>query len=308
MTGGFGNLTGDMVFWDPRKLKEIGWATAHCAAVRAWSPNSRFLLAAVLSPRVRVDNGFKLFTYAGELVGEREYGELLDAAWQPAPPGTYDAPPLSPRVYSRAQARAAAMAKGVNPGVAKGGPATKTAYVPPALRAKMAAQGASSSGSVSSAVREALRGNLQGAEKVQRATRTASELARQAEAGGPVGSGGGGPVGGGTAQLSKSEQREAKQIAALEKKRAAAAAREKREAAAAAKKAAEPAFEIEEFDAAAAMKKMKALERNLGKIEQLKEQLADGGQLSKKLQALVDSEAELRDELEKLNKQCEEAY
>jgi len=83
------NLQGDIDFWDPKRLKKIGTAKAHCAAYYEWSPDGSFLLTAVLSPRIRVDNGYKIWNYEGTLIYEEVIQELLQAAWRPALPGVF---------------------------------------------------------------------------------------------------------------------------------------------------------------------------------------------------------------------------
>jgi hypothetical protein len=44
----------------------IGKTKFYCGVSLNWSKDSKYLLGAVLSPRVRVDNEYKLFTYNGE--------------------------------------------------------------------------------------------------------------------------------------------------------------------------------------------------------------------------------------------------
>lgn len=48
---GFGNLAGDMDFWDTNKNKKIGSSNAHCAVTYGWSPDSRFFMTATCAPR-----------------------------------------------------------------------------------------------------------------------------------------------------------------------------------------------------------------------------------------------------------------
>ena len=57
---GFGNLAGEMDFYDMSKLKKIGSNTAHCSVSYGWSPDSRYFLTATLAPRMNVDNGYKV--------------------------------------------------------------------------------------------------------------------------------------------------------------------------------------------------------------------------------------------------------
>ncbi|PRP88612.1 putative eukaryotic translation initiation factor 2A [Planoprotostelium fungivorum] len=97
--GGFGNLQGHMDIWDHRKLAKVGSIDANCSAIQEWSPDSRFLVTAVVSPRVRVDNGFKVFRYDGTLVYEESSEELYQVAWRPVSASLYPDRPPSPRTY-----------------------------------------------------------------------------------------------------------------------------------------------------------------------------------------------------------------
>jgi translation initiation factor 2A len=60
---GFGNLVGDIDFYDTqaKKIKKMGSNNAHCSVAHAWSPDSRYFMTATLAPRMNVDNGFKIF-------------------------------------------------------------------------------------------------------------------------------------------------------------------------------------------------------------------------------------------------------
>jgi len=107
--GGFGNLTGQMDFWDVKNAKIVGSAVAHCAAVTEWAPDSRHFIAAVVSPRIRVDNGYKIFRYDGLCVYEAAIkDELYHVSWRPRPVAAYPDRPLSP---PKANAAAAPTAK-----------------------------------------------------------------------------------------------------------------------------------------------------------------------------------------------------
>lgn len=126
--GGFGNLTGQMDFWDVKNAKIVGSAVAHCAAVCEWAPDSRHFIAAVVSPRIRVDNGYKIFRHDGLLVYEAAIkDELYNVAWRPRPAGSYPERPLSPRAgvtAAAASAPAAATAAAASkPAAAPGAPA-----------------------------------------------------------------------------------------------------------------------------------------------------------------------------------------
>lgn len=142
---GFGNLPGDIVFFDKKAsgaCKQMG--AVRCEAVTlSWSPCGRYVLAATIAPRLRVDNRLNVFTYYGAAVSEKRFEVLLEASWVPAPAGTFLDRPQSPERIATASSPAggsgAAGGRGADKGLAKGpaivGPAKAAAYVPPALRA-----------------------------------------------------------------------------------------------------------------------------------------------------------------------------
>ena len=80
---GFGNLAGNLDIYDRRTLTKItsidAANTSHCE----WSPDGRFLLTATLSPRLRVDNGIKIWHCSGPLLHVQLTDELYQASWRP---------------------------------------------------------------------------------------------------------------------------------------------------------------------------------------------------------------------------------
>ncbi|KAJ7799425.1 eukaryotic translation initiation factor eIF2A-domain-containing protein [Mycena olivaceomarginata] len=50
-----------------------------------WSPDGRFLMTATLSPRLRVDNGIKIWHCSGALMHVQLVEELYQASWRPTP-------------------------------------------------------------------------------------------------------------------------------------------------------------------------------------------------------------------------------
>ncbi|OAV98889.1 hypothetical protein PTTG_09934 [Puccinia triticina 1-1 BBBD Race 1] len=83
LIAGFGNLAGTMEIWDRRTLEKVatieGSNTSHCE----WSPDGRFILCATLSPRLRVDNGVRIFHYRGQLIHVNPIEHLYAASWRP---------------------------------------------------------------------------------------------------------------------------------------------------------------------------------------------------------------------------------
>ncbi|KAJ3717541.1 eukaryotic translation initiation factor eIF2A-domain-containing protein [Lentinula raphanica] len=82
---GFGNLAGKTDVYDRRTLSKLCTIdapnTSHCE----WSPDGRFLLTATLSPRLRVDNGIKIWYCTGQLVHVQLIEELYQVSWRPIP-------------------------------------------------------------------------------------------------------------------------------------------------------------------------------------------------------------------------------
>ena len=82
---GFGNLAGKLDVFDRRSLTKVCTIdapnTSHCE----WSPDGRSILTATLSPRLRVDNGIKIYHCSGVLVHYQSTEELYQASWRPTP-------------------------------------------------------------------------------------------------------------------------------------------------------------------------------------------------------------------------------
>ncbi|KIL68462.1 hypothetical protein M378DRAFT_8534 [Amanita muscaria Koide BX008] len=82
---GFGNLAGKIDIYDRRTLSKVCTIdapnTSHCE----WSPDGRFLLTATLSPRLRVDNGIKIWHCTGPMMHVQLTEELYQASWRPHP-------------------------------------------------------------------------------------------------------------------------------------------------------------------------------------------------------------------------------
>ncbi len=99
MIGGFGNLTGEMDFWDLTDIKQpnqIGKAKSYCAVGIEWAPDGQHLMTSVLYERVKVDNMINIFTGAGaRLLGKGEVFEQLQSVQcQPVTSGTLKPPSI----------------------------------------------------------------------------------------------------------------------------------------------------------------------------------------------------------------------
>jgi len=92
---GFGNLSGEMEIWDVTTFKQIGSCKSNSAVYCGWSPDGRRLLTAVLNPRLRVDNNYKVYKYNGIMLSMVDFTqtELYEVTWRP---GKYVDRPVSP--------------------------------------------------------------------------------------------------------------------------------------------------------------------------------------------------------------------
>src|SRR5882724_3738832 len=76
LLAGFGNLAGKVDLFDRRSLSRVCTIDAPNTSWCEWSPDGRFLLTATLSPRLRVDNGIKIWHCTGPLVHVQMIEEL----------------------------------------------------------------------------------------------------------------------------------------------------------------------------------------------------------------------------------------
>lgn len=82
---GFGNLAGKVDVFDRRSLTKVCTIDAPNTSYCDWSPDGRFLLTATLSPRLRVDNGIKVWHCTGPLLHIQMVDELYQCSWRPTP-------------------------------------------------------------------------------------------------------------------------------------------------------------------------------------------------------------------------------
>ena len=130
LLGGFGNLAGKIDVYDRRSLTKISTMDASNTSHCEWSADGKFILTATLSPRLRVDNGIKVWYLLGQLVHMQDCEELYQASWRPT---LVDATPPFPSVIPPAPAPSASVqAAAVS---AKSSPARPMgAYRPPGAR------------------------------------------------------------------------------------------------------------------------------------------------------------------------------
>merc|ERR1719261_1376138 len=99
--GGFGNLAGDLDFWDKTTQKTICSFRAACTVDCAWGPDGRHFLTCTTAPRMRVDNQISIFKYDGLPLLKLPFDELYAAAWRPAKRGQFSDRPASPGAEKR---------------------------------------------------------------------------------------------------------------------------------------------------------------------------------------------------------------
>ena len=87
LVAGFGALTGQMDIYDLEKdHQRICTIEASNATVCEWSPDGKYILTATTSPRLRVDNGVRIWHVGGGLMYNQELQELYHIAWRPQSP------------------------------------------------------------------------------------------------------------------------------------------------------------------------------------------------------------------------------
>ncbi|KAL3635064.1 hypothetical protein CASFOL_022118 [Castilleja foliolosa] len=86
---GFGNLPGDMAFWDYSEKKNLGATKAELSVTSEWSPDGRYFMTATTAPRLQVDNGIKIFHHNGTLFFKRMFDKLFQVDWKPESPDKF---------------------------------------------------------------------------------------------------------------------------------------------------------------------------------------------------------------------------
>ncbi len=87
---GFGNLAGQMDIYDLEKdMAKICTIEASNASVCEWSPDGKHILTATTSPRLRVDNGIRVWHAGGPLMYNEDLNELYHVCWRPQPASSY---------------------------------------------------------------------------------------------------------------------------------------------------------------------------------------------------------------------------
>lgn len=98
LVAGFGNLAGQIDVYDVEKdYRKVCMIESGNPSVCVWSPDSRYIMTATTSPRLRVDNGVKLWHVGGGIMYNEEFVELYNVVWRPvAPENLPGGDPLNP--------------------------------------------------------------------------------------------------------------------------------------------------------------------------------------------------------------------
>ncbi|KAK8861714.1 hypothetical protein IAR55_002537 [Kwoniella newhampshirensis] len=83
LSAGFGNLAGGVDVWDVSTRTKVAEFKAANSSHCEWSPCGRYILTATLSPRLRVDNGVKIWWCGGQLLHIHPQDELYQASFAP---------------------------------------------------------------------------------------------------------------------------------------------------------------------------------------------------------------------------------
>lgn len=87
LVAGFGNLAGQMDIYDLEKdYLKVCTIEASNASVCEWSPDGKHILTATTSPRLRVDNGVRIWHVGGGLMYNEDMQELYHVTWRPQSP------------------------------------------------------------------------------------------------------------------------------------------------------------------------------------------------------------------------------
>ncbi|PRT53662.1 Eukaryotic translation initiation factor 2A [Wickerhamiella sorbophila] len=84
VVAGFGNLQGQVDIYDRgNKYAKVTNLDAPNTSYFDWSPCGRYILTATTSPRLRVDNGVKIWHYSGRFMYAHDDEELFSVGWRP---------------------------------------------------------------------------------------------------------------------------------------------------------------------------------------------------------------------------------
>ena len=84
LVAGFGNLAGQMDIYDLEKnYQKVNTIVASNCTHCEWCPDGKHILTATTSPRLRVDNGIRIWHISGTLMYNEDMTELYHVTWRP---------------------------------------------------------------------------------------------------------------------------------------------------------------------------------------------------------------------------------
>lgn len=92
LSAGFGNLSGTIDILQREGMKQIASIEAANTTVCEWSPDAQFFMTATTSPRLRVDNGIKIWHVSGKLIYSQDMNELYQVSWRPQDSSLFPVP------------------------------------------------------------------------------------------------------------------------------------------------------------------------------------------------------------------------
>jgi translation initiation factor 2A len=99
LIAGFGNLQGDVDIYEKNSLLLVGNCRANSTVYCEWGACGKVFVAATLCPRMRVDNGYCIYKYTGEMLYRvMEPLELWQVGWAPQ---VFHPQPLTPRAEEK---------------------------------------------------------------------------------------------------------------------------------------------------------------------------------------------------------------
>jgi translation initiation factor 2A len=93
---GLGNMRGGVQVWDMGQKVKLVEINCPETTELSWCADGQHILTSTTSPRLRVGNGFRIWTYSGQKIHEEIYAnnvELYKIMWQPMP-GVFTEPSI----------------------------------------------------------------------------------------------------------------------------------------------------------------------------------------------------------------------
>ncbi|WVQ78662.1 hypothetical protein IAT38_000749 [Cryptococcus sp. DSM 104549] len=273
LSAGFGNLAGGIDLWDVSTRSKVAeFKAAHSTHVE-WSPCGQYILTATLSPRLRVDNGIKIWWCGGQLLHIQPADELYQASFSPKLLADI---PVFPATIPKAPEANASVAL-YRPKGETDGPAAKPAgaYRPPGARGREEDPSAGS-GSGSGTTTPLFRGGKPQGRYIPGAPPGSA----------PRGPPGAAPGSGGGQQGGDDKKKRQRKRGGKEKEEEVEV----------------PVKEVEKLEVAdegedAGAKKVRNLMKKLKAIDELKAKLAKGEVLEKTQLKKIESEAQVKQEI-----------